>query len=154
MFHDCIHVGRGAGPWSPGWLPGEWEQCKHSHKFTAHWCLILMNLNCHFLLMEDLNVQFGLFTGSSMHSSHFKWRLRWCELHTLVVTGPQQVLRQQSSWNYVKFTLNGDLIWILLKIQHLHLFCLVLRRPGLFLCQKAIFINSKLSCNGMKYCEQ
>lgn len=104
--------------------------------------------------MADLGVQFGLFTGTSVHTSHFKWGLRWCERHTSVVTDPQQVLRQWSSWNYVTFTLSGDLTWIFLKIQHLHLSCLVLGRPGLFLSLKAIFINSILSCNGMKYCEQ
>lgn len=151
-FHDRVHLEGGAGTLSPVWLPGEWKQCKHSQQFTAHWCLILMNLNWYFLLMADLSVQFGLFTGTSMHTYHFKWGLRWCELHTSIVTDPQQVLRQRSPLNYMTFTL--DLIWILLKIQHFHLSCLMLGRPGLFSSLKAIFINSILSCNGMKYCEQ
>lgn len=154
MFHGCIH------PWmnvvlalwasvAAGWV----EQCKHPQHFTAHWHLILMDCNCYFLLMADLSVQFGLFTGTSYHTSHFKWGLRWCELHTSVAD-PQQVLKQWSLWNYLIFTLNGDLIWILLQIQHLYLSCLVLRRPGPFLRLKTIFINSILSCNEMKYCEQ
>lgn len=130
------------------------SSAKHSQQFTAHWHLILMNWNCSFLLVADLSVQFGLFTGTRMHTSHFKWGLRWCELHTSVVTDPQQVLRKPSSWNHVTFTLNGDLIWILLKIQHFYLSCLVLGRPGLFLSLKAIFINSILSCNEIKYCEK